>query len=193
MARMPSLISDADLSSYASRIELLLLDVDGVLTDGVISLNDQGVETKHFHVRDGAGISLWRRASCRVAILSGRQSEAVTIRAVELGITPVIQGAAAKLEPFEHLLRESNLNANQVAYVGDDLPDLPILKRVGLAACPADAAAEVREVCHFVSSLRGGHGVVREVIEWMLKARGIWPDLLGREMGTGSSGSDRRP
>ena len=122
----------------------MLLDVDGVLTDGIIALDDNGVETKHFHVRDGAAVSLWRRAGRRAAILSGRFAPAVDRRAAELGIAPVLQGAASKLDPFRDLLRDLGLEPHQVAYMGDDLPDLPVLAHVGLAACPADAAVAQR-------------------------------------------------
>ncbi len=163
-----------DLDGRCEAIELLLVDVDGVLTDGVIAVDDRGVETKHFHVRDGSGIALWRKAGKRVAILSGRRAALVDIRAAELGITPVIQGAAEKSGPFRALIAELGLKPAQVCYIGDDLADLPVLSLVGLAACPADAALEVREAVHFVTASPGGRGAVREVIEWILKNQGSW-------------------
>lgn len=169
-----------DLTERCRDIELLLLDVDGVLTDGVIALDDRGVETKHFHVRDGAAISLWRRAGLRAAILSGRYAPAVELRAAELGISPVVQGAASKREPFENLIRELGLEPRQVAFMGDDLPDLPVLTRVGLAACPADATAEVREAAHVVTQARGGYGAVRELVELILQRQGTWTGLVDR-------------
>ena len=172
--------STPDLAARCGPIELLLVDVDGVLTDGVIALDDHGVETKHFHVRDGSALSLWRKSGKRAAILSGRWAPAVDRRAAELGIAPVIQGAADKGPPFRALIRELGLDARQVCYVGDDLPDLPVLRAVGLAACPADAAEEVRAAAHFVTTAPGGKGAVREVVETVLKLQGGWHDLVAR-------------
>src|SRR5579875_1460290 len=139
-----------DLAARCGPIELLLVDVDGVLTDGVIAIDDRGVETKHFHVRDGSALVLWRKLGRPAAILSGRRAEAVDRRAAELGIAPVIQGVGDKGEPFRGLLRDLGLDASQVCYVGDDLADLPVLLAAGLAACPSDAAPEVRESDHLV-------------------------------------------
>lgn len=170
--------SAPDLAARCGPIELLLVDVDGVLTDGVIALDDHGVETKHFHVRDGSALSLWRKCGKRAAILSGRWAPAVDRRAAELGIAPVIQGAADKGPPFRALIRELGLDARQVCYVGDDLPDLPVLRAVGLAACPADAAEEVRAAAHFVATAPGGKGAVREVVETVLKLQGGWQELV---------------
>src|SRR3954454_647632 len=166
--------ADADLPALCGPIELLVVDVDGVLTDGVIAIDDRGVETKHFHVRDGSAINLWRRAGKRAAILSGRWAPLVDRRAAELGIAPVIQGAADKGPPFRALLGELNLEARQVCYVGADRAALPVLAAVGLAACPADAAAEVRRAAHFVAEAAGGRGAVREVVELILKHQGTW-------------------
>ena len=169
-----------DLAARCGPIELLLVDVDGVLTDGVIAVDDQGVETKHFHVRDGSALNLWRKSGKRAAILSGRWAPLVDRRAAELGIAPVIQGAAQKGEPFRALIRELGLDARQVCYVGDDLPDLPVLAAVGLAACPADAAEEVRAIAHLITQAPGGRGAVREVVEFVLKQQGAWDDLVAR-------------
>ena len=168
----------ADLAVRCGSIALLLLDVDGVLTDGVIAIDDLGVETKHFHVRDGFAISLWRKAGKQVAILSGRRAKVVDLRAAELGISHVIQGATSKLEPFRTLLAELQLKPSQVCYVGDDLPDLPVLSEVGLAACPADAANEVQCRAHVVTTAKGGKGAIREVIELLLKNQGEWDRLI---------------
>jgi 3-deoxy-D-manno-octulosonate 8-phosphate phosphatase (KDO 8-P phosphatase) len=166
------------LADRCQPIELLLVDVDGVLTDGVIAIDDRGIETKHFHVRDGSGFSLWRKAGKRSAILSGRWAPAVDHRAVELGIDPVIQGAAEKGRPFRALIAGLGLDARQVCYVGDDLADLPVLAAVGLAACPSDAAFEVRRMAHLVTDSPGGRGAVREVVERVLKYQGVWERLL---------------
>src|SRR5512135_857677 len=170
----------ADLASRCGPIELLLVDVDGVLTDGVIALDDHGVETKHFHVRDGSAFTLWREAGKRAAILSGRWAPLVNRRAAELGIAQVIQGAAQKGEPFRALIAELDLDARQVCYMGDDLADLTVLGAVGLAACPADAAPEVCQAAHLVTVAPGGRGAVREVVETILKCQGTWDALVAR-------------
>ena len=175
---MPPTVSPEDLARRCAPIELLLVDVDGVLTDGVIAVDDRGVETKHFHVRDGSAIALWRKSGRKAAILSGRWAPLVNRRASELGITPVIQGAGRKLEPFRKLLTDLNLQPTQVCYVGDDLADLPVLVSVGLAACPGDAAPEVQDVAHVVASLPGGRGAVREIVELILRQQGAWEALV---------------
>lgn len=169
-----------DLAARCGPVEFLVVDVDGVLTNGVIAIDGHGVETKHFHVRDGSAFDLWRKAGKRAAILSGRSAPAVDHRAAELGIEPVIQGASQKGGPFRQLIASLGLAPEQVCYIGDDLADLPVLQVVGLAACPADAAAEVREVAHLVTQTEGGRGVVREVVELILKQQGAWDGLLAR-------------
>ncbi|MDX2038295.1 MAG: HAD hydrolase family protein [Isosphaeraceae bacterium] len=174
----PKTKSLLDLASRCEPIELLLVDVDGVLTDGVIAIDDKGVETKHFHVRDGSAFHLWKKAGKRAAILSGRWAPLVDRRAAELGIAPVIQGAPQKGGPFRRLLTDLGLEANQVCYVGDDLADLPVLGAVGFAACPADAAAEVKQAVHYVSKLEGGRGAIREIVELILKHQGVWDGLI---------------
>ncbi|MEO6808108.1 MAG: HAD family hydrolase [Isosphaeraceae bacterium] len=166
------------LAARCAAIELLLIDVDGVLTDGVIVIDDNGVESKHFHVRDGSALTLWHRTGKRSAILSGRRAPLVDRRAKELGISPVIQGAADKGPPFRALLQSLGLDAGQVCYVGDDLADLPVLKAVGLAACPADAAPEVRRAVQLVTNAPGGRGAIREVVETLLKSQNVWEGLL---------------
>ena len=173
-------IPEADFDARCGPVELLLVDVDGVLTDGVIAIDDRGVETKHFHVRDGSALALWRKLGRRTAILSGRWAPLVDRRAAELGIAPVIQGTPEKGAPFRNLLQELGLDARQVCYVGDDLADLPVLRAVGLAACPADAAAEVRRAVHLVADAPGGRGAVREVVEAILRSQGQWDGLVAR-------------
>jgi 3-deoxy-D-manno-octulosonate 8-phosphate phosphatase (KDO 8-P phosphatase) len=174
----PTRPTDAELAARCGPIELLVVDVDGVLTDGVIALDDRGVETKHFHVRDGSAISLWRKAGKRAAILSGRWAPLVDRRAAELGMAPVIQGAANKGGPFRELIERLGLDARQVCFMGDDLADLSVLAAVGLAACPADAAPEVRARAHFVARTAGGRGAVRDVVELILKHQGVWDSLI---------------
>jgi len=161
-----------------TRIRLLLLDVDGVLTDGRVTYTDAGQELKAFHVRDGSGVKFWRRAGGRVAILSGRSSPAVVRRAKELGIDPVVQGADEKLPALRRILRETGMTPDQVCAVGDDLPDLPVLTRCGLAVAVADAAPEVRAAAHLVTAAAGGHGAVREAVEWLMRGQGTWDRVV---------------
>ncbi|MBP3957055.1 HAD-IIIA family hydrolase [Gemmata sp. G18] len=167
----------SDLSQRAAAIELLLLDVDGVLTDGRVVYADDGRELKFFHVRDGSGLKLWRAAGKRAAIVSGRDSRAVERRAAELGIHPVLQGRENKLRAFEDVLAQTGLNPEQVCAIGDDLPDVPVLRRCGLAAAVADACPEARAAAHYVTAVPGGHGAVRELIEWLLRAQGRWAEV----------------
>ncbi len=171
------------LAERCRRIEFLLLDVDGVLTDGVIAVDDNGVETKHFHVKDGSAIALWKRLGKRVAIISGRRAKAVEVRAAELGISPVIQGVPEKSAPFKFLLREWSIDPNCIAYMGDDLADLPVLGSVGLSACPSDAVIEVRERAHLTTVAKGGYGAVRELVEVILKHQGVWDGEVNRLCG----------
>jgi 3-deoxy-D-manno-octulosonate 8-phosphate phosphatase (KDO 8-P phosphatase) len=176
------------LSDRLRGIRLLVLDVDGVLTDGVIALDDQGVETKHFYVRDGSAIAMWRRSGGKVAILSGRRAACVDRRATELGITTVIQGAASKLGPFRAILETLNVPASETCYMGDDWIDLPPMAAAGLAACPADAASEARGAAQFVAQSPGGRGAVREVIEAILKERGEFDGLVATVVSVGATG-----
>lgn len=166
------------LHQRAARIELLLLDVDGVLTDGSIVYGGEDLELKRFHVRDGSGLKLWQRAGKRAAILSGRSSRAVDRRAAELGVSPVFQGRTEKLPAFEELLAATGLRAEQVCAIGDDLPDLPVLLRCGLGIAVADACRELREAADYTTALPGGRGAVRDAIEWLLKLQGSWNELV---------------
>lgn len=166
-----------DLVARAARIELLLLDVDGVLTDGSIVYAGE-VEVKRFHVRDGSGLKFWHQAGKRSAIVSGRKSQAVQVRAAELGIGLVFQGCSDKLPAFEAVLAETGLQPDQVCAVGDDLPDLPVLRRAGLAVAVADACAEVRAAADHVTGVPGGAGAVRDAVEWLLKLQGQWDGIV---------------
>ena len=168
------------LRDRASRIELLLLDVDGVLTDGGIVYADGGTEAKRFHVRDGSGLKLWQLAGKRAAIVSGRTSPVVDRRAAELGVAPVLQGQGDKLVAFGAVLAETGVRPEQVCAIGDDLPDLPVLLRCGLAVAVADACPEVREAAAYVTANPGGHGAVRDAVEWLLKLQGNWDGLVAR-------------
>jgi len=170
----------------ARRIRLVGLDVDGVLTDGGLYLGQAGgqrVELKRFHSHDGMAVWLLREAGLGVAIVSGRASDATTVRARELGIEDVIQddtGAGRKLEPFERLLAKRGLELEECAFMGDDLADLPLLSRVGLPVAVANAVPDVKSAAAMVTRAAGGHGAVREFTESLLKARGVWERVMER-------------
>ena len=171
------------IDERARRIRLLLFDVDGVLTDGVIVMHADGSESKGFHIKDGAAIVWAQRAGVPVGLLSARASGATTHRAAQLAIRIVQQGVTSKLSAFEQILKSSGLAEEAVSYMGDDLLDLPVLNRAGLAAAPADAAREVREAVHWVSTARGGRGAVRELIELVLRAQGRWDGIVAEQSG----------
>ena len=162
----------------ASRIRLLLMDCDGVLTDGRIRLTADGEEQKSFHVRDGLGLDLLHRAGIRTGIISGRSSQVVQRRADELKVTFVRQGVTDKVRAFEELMALAEMDDNAIAFIGDDLNDVPLLHRVEFAVAVADAATEARVAAHYVTQARGGAGAVREVAEIILKAQGYWSDLI---------------
>jgi 3-deoxy-D-manno-octulosonate 8-phosphate phosphatase (KDO 8-P phosphatase) len=159
----------------ASRIRLLVLDVDGVLTDGGLLYRASGEETKRFHVHDGLALVAALKAGLEVAVLSSRASAAVTRRMAELGVREVHQGVADKAGALDALRERLGLGAGEVAVMGDDLPDLAAMARAGLALAPANAVAEVKRVAHWVARRRGGDGAVREAVEMLLKARRAWP------------------
>jgi 3-deoxy-D-manno-octulosonate 8-phosphate phosphatase (KDO 8-P phosphatase) len=157
--------------STLRRITFLLLDVDGVMTDGGIYFSERGDEFKKFNIHDGYGIAKLRQAGVRVGLLTGRSSMLVERRAKELGIEEVRQNLENKVQAYEEIKSKYSLDDKEFAYVGDDEPDLPVMKRVGFAACPADAVASVRCQADFVSKFRGGEGAVREVVELILESR----------------------
>ena len=158
----------------AKAIKLLLLDVDGVLTDGRIILDDRGVETKHFDVRDGQGIVLLLRAGIEVGLITARNSKAVRYRAKELGLRIVHQGVQSKATTYGAIRRQSGLAETQIAYIGDDIADLEILYRVGLAVTVNDGSEELVRSVHYITQKPGGRGAVREVAELLLKAQNKW-------------------
>jgi YrbI family 3-deoxy-D-manno-octulosonate 8-phosphate phosphatase len=168
------------LAQRCRRIDLLIVDVDGVLTDGGIVYNDGGVETKAFHVRDGAALRIWQLLGKRSAILTGRRSPVVERRAEEVGISRVIQGASEKLPAFAELLALERMKPEQVCYVGDDIPDLPVLRNCGLAVAVPDACPEARLAAHYVTRTPGGRGAVREAVELILRCQGLWQGLVER-------------
>ena len=161
-------------------IRAVICDVDGVLTDGGITIADDGTETKCFHVWDGTGIKYLLRSGIQVAFLTGRESGCVTRRAKELGVAHVRQGAKEKLSAYQELVAEMGLTDEAVCFVGDDLPDLPVMRRVGFAVAVANARQEVRAVAHYVTYTPGGRGAVRELAERLLREQGKWPDILSR-------------
>ena len=163
-----------------AKLDTLVLDVDGVLTDGKIVLTPGGDEIKEFHVRDGAGIKYWQRVGHRLAIISGRSSPAVMRRAEELGVAAVRLNAKDKAPALEEILRELGVTPDRVAAVGDDLPDVPVLRRVAFPVAVADAVDEVRGLAAYVTQARGGYGAVREVIELILRKSGKWQRILER-------------
>jgi 3-deoxy-D-manno-octulosonate 8-phosphate phosphatase (KDO 8-P phosphatase) len=155
-------------------IKLLLLDVDGVMTDGRIIYDSNGVESKFFNVKDGHGIKLLQRAGVEVGIVSGRKSQVVVDRAAELGIVRVFQGALDKLSVYRQIIEDTGYADDQIAFMGDDIIDIPVMRRVGFAAAPADAVAEVIPYAHFVARNRGGWGAVRELCDLILKGQDAW-------------------
>ena len=167
-----------ELDRRARALSWLLLDVDGVLTDGRLHLAASGEVFKSFHVRDGLAVKLARAAGLSVGILSARESAIVAARAADLGVDEVLQGHEDKGAAFRELLERRGLEPAAVAFVGDDLQDLPVLGAVGLSAAPSDAAAEVRAAVDFVTAAGGGRGAVRELVERLLSARGEWERVL---------------
>lgn len=159
-------------------IELILSDVDGVLTDGRIVWDNQGVESKAFHIRDGMAIHLWKRAGHQFGLITSRSSRIVQQRATELDITIVRQGVEDKLSVAKEIMQELGIESHQVCYVGDDLPDIPLLRGVGLGVATADAAPEARDAAHYTAKTPGGNGVLREIIEMILKRQKRWEGLI---------------
>jgi 3-deoxy-D-manno-octulosonate 8-phosphate phosphatase (KDO 8-P phosphatase) len=172
-------VSD-DVARRASRVRLLVLDCDGVLTDGRITLIDDGDEEKSFHTRDGHGLVLLHRAGLQSAVISGRTSRAVERRARDLGIRHLRQGTWDKIVEFREVLAAAGVSEDETAVVGDDVTDIPLMRRAALACAVADATPETRAHAHYVTTLPGGFGAVREVCELILKSQGRWAELMRR-------------
>jgi 3-deoxy-D-manno-octulosonate 8-phosphate phosphatase (KDO 8-P phosphatase) len=170
----------SSIERRASQIKLLLMDCDGVLTDGRLWLLENGDEHKSFNTHDGLGLALFHRAGLKSGIITGRTSTAVERRASELGIEFVRQGDPQKLAAFEDVMRGAGVDEREVAYVGDDLTDIPLMQRSELAVAVADAVEETRSVAHYVTQANGGQGAIREVIELILKSQGRWDGLVER-------------
>ncbi|MEK6282220.1 MAG: HAD hydrolase family protein [Acidobacteriota bacterium] len=168
----------ASIERRASHIKLLLMDCDGVLTDGRLWLLESGEEQKSFHTHDGLGLSLFHRSGLKSGIITGRSSQAVTRRAVELGVEFVQQGDAEKTEAFEQVMQLAGVDENEVAFIGDDLTDIPLMQRSELAVAVGDARPEAISIAHYVTVAPGGRGAVREVVELILKSQGRWNELV---------------
>lgn len=166
------------ISHKALAIRLLLFDVDGVLTDGTVIVHTDGTESKGFHIRDGAALVWAQRAGLTVGLLSARASGATAHRAAQLAIRLVVQGVSSKLDAYDRILRDTGLTDAEVAYMGDDLLDLPVLARAGLSAAPADAAPEVLRQVDWVGTCGGGRGAARELVELVLRAQDRWETVL---------------
>jgi 3-deoxy-D-manno-octulosonate 8-phosphate phosphatase (KDO 8-P phosphatase) len=164
----------AGIQSRAARVKLLLLDVDGVLTDGTVAVHGDGTESKRFDIKDGAALVWAQRLGLRVGWLSARPSLVTARRAAELRVKLLVETSQPKITAYEQILRRQKLTDADVAYMGDDLLDLPVLGRAGLSLAPADAVAEVRERVHHVTRAPGGRGAVREAVELLLRAQGRW-------------------
>ena len=160
-----------ELKNKASKIKMVVFDVDGVMTDGSITYDENGVEYKTFNVKDGQGIVRITKSGIITAIITARNNSTVKHRFENLGMTRLFMGQKDKMVAMKQLLDEFNLDLSQVAYMGDDLPDICVLKEVGLACCPYDAIDEVKEICHFVSSKNGGRGAVREVTDFIYSSQ----------------------
>ncbi len=169
-----------DIFRRVSRIKLLLMDCDGVLTDGRITLVGETDEDKSFHTRDGHGLVLFHRAGLHSGIISGRTSGAVVRRARELGINYVRQGTWNKIEDFGEVLREAGVEEAETAFIGDDVTDIPLMRRAGFAVAVADAVEETRAAAHYITVSQGGFGAVRETVELILKTQGRWSELMQR-------------
>lgn len=173
MKRIP-----AKIRNKAKKIKLLLLDVDGVLTDGGIVIDHRGGDIKRFHVRDGHGIRLLLGAGIQVGLITGRYSKAVTLRARELGIRMVHQKVHDKVAVYRKIKRQTGLKDEEIAYVGDDIVDLPLLRQVGLAMTVRDCSGDLERIVDYAASEEGGRGAVREIAELLLRAQGKWAKII---------------
>ncbi|MBN1382889.1 MAG: HAD-IIIA family hydrolase [Deltaproteobacteria bacterium] len=168
---------DEQLLENIRSLKLLILDVDGVLTDGKVILDDTGREIKHFDVRDGHGLKMLMRYGIEVVFLTGRRSSVVEYRACDLGVVEVYQGVKNKLEMYDEIVEKKNIAGAQAAYMGDDIIDIPFMRRVGFSIAVADAANEVKEIADYVTEKSGGRGAVREVCDLILKLQGKWEEV----------------
>lgn len=171
---------EQELSEKLRHIKVLILDVDGVLTDGRIIVDDNGLETKCFDVRDGHGIKMLMRCQVEVIFLTGRTSKVVNHRALDLGVHEVYQGVWNKLEVFEEILLKKKISPAETAFVGDDVVDVPVLRRAGFSATVADSADYIKNIVDYITEKKGGRGAVREICEIIIQAKGQWPEVIAR-------------
>jgi 3-deoxy-D-manno-octulosonate 8-phosphate phosphatase (KDO 8-P phosphatase) len=169
-----------NIQSKLKKIKMLILDVDGVLTDGYVIIDDNGHESKHFNVRDGHGLKMIQRYGIKVVLLTGRQSEVVKHRARDLGIKEIHQKVFNKKEVFAKILQKNKLTSEEVAFMGDDIVDIPVLKAVGFSVAVADAVDVVKKSVDYITKNKGGHGAVREVCDMLLQAQGKWLEIAAR-------------
>lgn len=169
-----------DIKEKLKKIKILILDVDGVMTDGRIIMDDSGREIKQFDVRDGHGLKIIQRYGIKVILLTGRQSEVVKRRARDLGIKEIHQKVFNKKEVLKKILKKNKLTTEEVAYIGDDIIDIPVLKAVGFSAAVADALEVVKKIVDYVTKNSGGRGAVREICELLLQAQGKWPEIAAK-------------
>jgi 3-deoxy-D-manno-octulosonate 8-phosphate phosphatase (KDO 8-P phosphatase) len=171
-------VSVEEVKTRASRVKLLLFDVDGVLTDGRVIVHSDGSESKSFCIRDGIAMVWAQRVGLKVGFLSARTSSTTPHRAAQLGVTLVYHGVTSKLATYEKILEDLSLKDDDVAFMGDDVVDLAVLARVGLAAAPVDCVSDVRSRVHWVSTAKAGDGAAREMIEMLLRAQGRWETIV---------------
>ena len=160
-----------------NHIKAIILDVDGVLTNGILLLTESGEQLRQFNIKDGYALQLAVKKGIKVAALSGARSKGVEYRLKGLGIQDVFLGLDSKLEVYSNYLIQNDLSPDQVLFMGDDIPDLQVMKLVGLAACPLDAAEEIKSISHYISSKNGGEGCVRDIVEKVLKIQNLWTDV----------------
>lgn len=174
-------MTNVELKLKAQKIKLVAFDVDGVMTDGSLTFIEDGREIKTFSAKDGQGVAMLNKAGIKTAIITARDNNTVRIRAKILDITRLFEGQKNKCKALDELVREFNLDLSEIAYMGDDLPDLCVLEKVGLAACPADAVEEVLGVCSFISTKGGGKGAVREFCNFILETQGLHPTSVSQQ------------
>lgn len=180
---MPAIELDSKLKERILPVRLMIFDVDGVLTDGRVIYLDNGSEIKEFDVQDGHGIKLLQRAGLEAAIISGRACAAVEHRAAGLGITRVYQGMKVKVEAYERILADTGLKEEETGYMGDDLIDIPVMRRAGFSVAVPNGASHIFPYAHYITKARGGHGAAREVCEMILQVQGLWAGITARYFG----------
>lgn len=169
-----------NIKEKAKKVKLLILDVDGVLTDGKIVLDETGKQLKFFDVQDGLGVVLLKRAGINTIILSARYSRTVSLRAKDMKVFKIYQNSEDKLRTYQKILKQLKLKDKDVCFIGDELIDIPVLKRAGFSVAVANAAVEAKKVCDYTTKRKGGKGAVREVIELILKSQGKWDKVISR-------------